>query len=148
MLVLTAFIYYWFFLLAYILWHISLLNILIIFYTLYLDLYLNIRYDSYIESRTRAIVTYQSFYRLVYSHSLVTKKMNIYNVTDSSSSLQKSTIFVSEYAFSLIDANGDIQYLAASFRSFPSTEDWADWLSGWFNCGYSFLSQPSLIRIV
>ena len=72
--------------------------------------------------------------------------MNIHTVTDSTP--QKLTQFVSEYAFSLVDADGDIQKLTASFSGFPSSQDWANWLSGWKECGYSFLSQPYLISVV
>ena len=74
--------------------------------------------------------------------------MNIYTLTDSHPQPQKVTQFVSEYAFSLVDADGDIQNLTASFRGFPSAQDWANWLSGWRECGYSLLSQPSLIYII
>ncbi|MEL6928201.1 MAG: hypothetical protein AAFO95_06180 [Cyanobacteria bacterium J06600_6] len=57
----------------------------------------------------------------------------------------KSTVF--EFILSIHNPqDNDTQTLTAAFPSFPSTEDWQNWLSGWTSCGYSLTSQPVLIH--
>lgn len=61
--------------------------------------------------------------------------------------LTQSTVF--EFAFSLYNSNdNDTQTLIAAFSSFPSSEDWQQWLSGWASCGYSLSTEPVLIRTI
>ena len=61
--------------------------------------------------------------------------------------LTQSTVF--EFAFSLYNSSdNDTQTLTAAFSSFPSSEDWQQWLSGWGSCGYSLSTEPVLIRTI
>ena len=52
-----------------------------------------------------------------------------------------------EYRLTVANNQNDTQILTAAFDHSPSFQDWLDWLSGWFSCGYSLASVPSLIRI-
>jgi hypothetical protein len=61
--------------------------------------------------------------------------------------LTQSTVF--EFAFSVCNSqDNDTQTLIAAFSSFPSHQDWQQWLSGWTMCGYSLSSVPVLIRTI
>lgn len=98
----------------------------------------------------KAVATIQSFYRLRYSlHQL--SKMNtstIANSSPNSNSLQQLDQRVFEFSLNVIDCDGDIQNLTAAFHSFPSAEDWQEWLSGWSGIGYSLLGSPQLINLI
>ena len=61
----------------------------------------------------------------------------------------QKTKTVFEFALAVHNnADNDTQSLIAAFSSFPSPEDWQQWLDGWTNCGYSLDSEPLLIRTV
>ena len=61
--------------------------------------------------------------------------------------LAQSKVF--EFAFSVHNCvDNDTQTLIAAFSSFPSSEDWQQWLSGWASCGYSLSTDPVLIRTI
>lgn len=62
--------------------------------------------------------------------------------------LSQSVVY--EYSYSLINKDdNDIQdNMTAAFRHIPTTNDWANRLSGWSSIGYQFHSQPQLIRII
>ena len=63
--------------------------------------------------------------------------------------LTPSQSVVFEFAFSVYNStDNDTQTLTAAFPSFPSSSDWQNWLSGWFDCGYSLNSEPILIRTI
>lgn len=63
--------------------------------------------------------------------------------------LTQSQSVVFEFAFSVHNSDdNDTQTLIAAFRSFPSPEDWQNWLSGWTDCGYFLNSEPVLIRTI
>lgn len=68
--------------------------------------------------------------------------------TIANSSLSKSFRNVYQYSLSLIDSEGNVEHLQPSFTSVPSDSDWSNWLSGWFSIGYSFLSQPVLVKAI
>ncbi len=51
-----------------------------------------------------------------------------------------------EYRLTVANNQNDTQNLTATFNHSPSFQDWQDWLSGWFSCGYSLSSVPALIR--
>lgn len=73
----------------------------------------------------------------------------IANSSPNSNSLQQLDQRVFEFSLSVIDRfSGDIQNLTAAFRSFPSAEDWQEWLSGWSGIGYSLLGSPQLINLI
>lgn len=77
--------------------------------------------------------------------------MNIINIANSSSvfpASQQSVKSVFEFSLSVIDRDGDIQSLTTTFTSIPTVFDWLEWLSGWFSCGYSLVSQPVLIKAI
>jgi hypothetical protein len=76
--------------------------------------------------------------------------MNTSTIANSfvSRSLQQLDQRVFEFSLDVTNNDGDIQNLTASFRSFPSAQDWANWLSGWSSIGYSLLGSPLLIDII
>lgn len=78
-------------------------------------------------------------------------KMNTITIANSdpiSSASQQSVKSVFEFSLSVIDRDGNIQNLTATFTSIPTVFDWVEWLSGWFSCGYSLVSQPVLIKAI
>lgn len=76
--------------------------------------------------------------------------MNTSNIANSfvSRSLQQLEHRVFEFSLNVIDCDGDIQNLTAAFHSFPSAQDWQEWLSGWSGIGYSLLGSPQLINLI
>lgn len=70
---------------------------------------------------------------------------NKYQDTDE----QLKSISIYEYRLTVSNfLDKDSQNLTATFDRSPSFQDWQDWLSGWFSCGYSLASVPSLIRTI
>ena len=71
------------------------------------------------------------------------------NIAQTTASFQVQSDRVYEYALTVSNSiDNDIQELVAAFTFIPSLEDWQQWLSGWFDCGYSLNKQPVLIRTI
>jgi hypothetical protein len=74
--------------------------------------------------------------------------MSLSTLTQTPFQLQPSTI-VYEYSFTVFNQQyNDTQKLTAAFVSMPTIQDWQQWLTGWFNCGYLLSSSPQLINIL